>query len=425
MGSHATGQEALLWQARALPWLALAGYAAPAALWESDFFSARLSGYGPETLDREIAAGRLLWYGAGPERIGFCAPEDLDLILETANSDDSNGFDLEGPPGFWDSPRDFWEIKDALGLDIPSCAQKLWDYAWKGLLSADTFEALRRGLERGFIPKGSEENPMSAGNGVQAEWGRPLAGYRSLRRRQVPRALREKWRSGPPILGRWFSLADDAGGLADPLEEEELNRDRVRLLLNRWGVLARPLLEREEANLSWGRLLPAIRRLELSGELVAGRFFQGINSLQFASPSIEKELEAAQAEQGVYWMNAVDPASPAGLDIEGLWNPKVPGNLQVPQLPARAAVSRLCFRGSELIALSLRSGRELRVFIDAEDRDILSALAFTGVPRSGPGSSRKKIQINTVNGASAASSPYAGALKSLGFLPDRGMLILW
>jgi ATP-dependent Lhr-like helicase len=224
-------------------------------------------------------------------------------------------------------------------------------------------------------------------------------------------------------LGRWFSLADDAGGLADPLEEEELNRDRVRLLLNRWGVLARPLLEREVPNLSWHRLLPAIRRLELSGELVAGRFFQGINSLQFASPSIEKELEAADAEQGIYWMNAIDPASPAGLDIAGLEGNLVPGNLQVPKLPARAAVNRLCFRGPELIALSLRSGRELRIFIDAEDQDILSALAFARIPRSG--SARKKLQIDTVNGASAASSPYAGALKSLGFLPDRGMLILW
>jgi ATP-dependent Lhr-like helicase len=108
--------------AGALPWQALAGYAAPAGLWESDFFSARLSGYGPEILDRELAEGRILWYGAGSGRIGFCAPEDLDLVLDAPNPEASNCVGLEGPPGFWDSPRDFWEIKDALGLDIPSCA---------------------------------------------------------------------------------------------------------------------------------------------------------------------------------------------------------------------------------------------------------------------------------------------------------------
>jgi ATP-dependent Lhr-like helicase len=145
---------------------------------------------------------------------------------------------------------------------------------------------------------------------------------------------------------------------------------------------------------------------------VAGRFFSGVDSLQFARPGIERELDAAEAETGLYWMNAADPASPAGLGVSGLDK----------RLPPRMATSRLCFRGAELIAVSARSGRDLKVFIPPEDGDIAAALGFLAAGRSGGG---KKVLIETINGVSAAQSDYAGALKALGFLPDRSCLALW
>jgi ATP-dependent Lhr-like helicase len=236
------------------------------------------------------------------------------------------------------------------------------------------------------------------------------------------------------VPGRWFSLVSGDPLTAigedaeDALDAEELDRRRVRLLLQRWGVLARPLLEREEPAFSWGRLLPAMRRLELAGELTAGRFFSGIDSLQFASPDIGRELEAAEAETGIYWMNAADPASPAGLGIGGL-------DAGSGAYPPRLTTSRLCFRGSALIAVSTRNGRDLRLFIPPEDSDLPEALGFLGVQDSRgaqssravsrPGGGRKKVLIETINGTSAAQSPYADTLKALGFLPDRSYLVLW
>jgi ATP-dependent Lhr-like helicase len=223
--------------------------------------------------------------------------------------------------------------------------------------------------------------------------------------------------------------------MPDSLLEEDLNRDRVRLLLRRWGILCRPLLETEGC-FSWSRLLPAMRRMELAGELVTGRFFGGIHSLQFASPSIVRELEAVEealsaggggggtagtasgttaAGAPVYWMNAADPASPAGWNIEGLDR----------RLPPRTSASRFCFRGAAPAAVSSRSGRELELFIPPDDPGMGGVLSFLTLPRTRACHRVQKITLERINGSSAAESPYAAVLEAGGFIPDRGRLILW
>ncbi|MDR2029560.1 MAG: DEAD/DEAH box helicase [Treponema sp.] len=389
-----------------VPWDALWGYPAPAGLWERDILPVREPAYSGETLDGKIRAGELLWYGTGKERAAFCPPEDMDLA-GGEQLGQGPPFEGRGDPAFFDSPKDFWEIKEALGLDSRSCAEALWQEAWKGRLSADSWEPVRQGLARGFIPREKDPPPI-----------RPLG-----RPKRLPRALRDRWLTGPPVPGRWFSLEPDYGegpprgkwGDFDPLEREELERDRARLLLKRWGILCRPLLERELPHLSWARLLPAIRRLELAGEVMAGRFFEGINSLQFASPEISGELEEAEGETSIYWMNAADPASPAGLSLEGL----------DPRLPPRQQNTRICFRGSELLVIASRGGKHIDLFISPEDPCLEDALAFLTFPGTRAVHPERKITIETINRRSAASGEYAAALKSLGFLPDRGKLILW
>jgi ATP-dependent Lhr-like helicase len=402
---------------KAAPWKALGCFTAPVKLWETEFFPARRPGYTPETLDRAIRQGTLLWYGWGKERGGFCPPEDTELVLP-----EDRGEGLSGPDSaFFNRPRDFWEIKETLGsyrpgMDNRACTELLWEDVWRGRLSADTWEPVRRGVEHGFACQ--EPPPAYAPGSPEAPVPRGYP-YGQIRRR-VPRALREQWRTGAPVRGNWFSIIPDYEGPPDPLDEEELNRDRVRLLLERWGILCRPLVEREslfhpDNFLSWSRLLPSIRRMELAGELTAGRFFSGVNSLQFASPRIIAELEEAENCRGIYWMNATDPASPAGLNIGGL----------DPRLPARTAASRLCFRGQDLIACSGRNGKTLDIFIPPEDPGIGEVLGFICVPRTRAVFPEKKVIIEQINGGPAAQSGYAAALKAAGFISDRGKLYLW
>jgi len=249
----------------------------------------------------------------------------------------------------------------------------------------------------------------------------------------IPRSLRDRWRDGAPVSGRWFSivLVDDVENTMqgqwwdDPLNEEGRNRDRVRLLLARWGILCRPLLEKASSGsplpksnhspFTWSGLLPTMRRMELAGELVAGRFFAGINSLQFASPAIAHELENAEAVDGIYWMNAADPASPSGLDIEGL----------DPRLPDRQQSSRIYFRGAQLIAVSNRNGKEQLIFIAPDDPGIPALLDLIKIPRTRKVLPDNKIIVDTINNKTAGQSEYAKVFQDCGFVSDRGRLCLW
>jgi ATP-dependent Lhr-like helicase len=392
----------------------LYGWTAPAKLWETEILCARNSLYNSEKLNGEIREGRLLWYGNGKERIGFCPPEDLDLCLEyqpCKKDETSKDMQKDKPlnmaqlvsSSFFNRLRDFWEIKNELGVNNRSCAEALWNEVWKSNLTADCLDPVRKGIEFGFIPKEIEN--------IQS--GEPSLPFG--RQRRIPSALKNQWKTGAPVLGNWFSLLTEEQYASDPLEEDAINRDRVRLLLGRYGILCRPLLEHETPVFSWSKLLPAMRRMELAGELVTGRFFAGINSLQFASPSIASELEQAESNNNFFWMNAIDPASPAGLEIEDLGHP----------LCARSANNRLYYKGANLICISSKNSKELQILIKAGDPDILNLIAMLKIPRTRNITPENKILVEKINGQQAAQSEYGECFKSVGFVSDRGRLILW
>jgi ATP-dependent Lhr-like helicase len=382
----------------------LYAWTAPAKIWETEILCARNAAYEPERLNRELREGRLVWYGAGRERIGFCRPEDLDLVSESKKNEQTTSAmtHLLASP-FFNRPRDFWEIKNELAIDSRACAEALWCEVWQGALTADSFDPVRRGIEFGFVPK-EIDIPQAV------EPVRPFG-----RQPRIPGALKNRWRNGAPVHGNWFSLLMEEDGAGGPIEEDALNRDRVRLLLDRWGILCRPLLEHEAAPFSWSKLLPAMRRMELAGELAAGRFFAGINSLQFASLSIAAELEQAENFGGIYWINAQDPASPAGLEIEGLDYP----------LCARSANNRLYFRGACLIAVSVKNGKELQILIEAGDPDISQLIGLLKIPRTRVVMPENKITNEKINGEIAGRSNYAACFKEQGYVSDRGKLIFW
>ncbi len=127
-------------------------------------------------------------------------------------------------------------------------------------------------------------------------------------------------------------------------------------------------LQRELPQLKWASLFRALRMLELGGEVVAGHFVTGVVGLQFASHQTIRRLREGLGEDRIWWVNAVDPASPCALGLE----------LPTWPLPRRVPGNHLVFHGR-------RSRCGLRAARRRTDDS------------SGPGSSRSSV-LSRVHG---------------------------
>ncbi|HKP98540.1 MAG TPA: DEAD/DEAH box helicase [Fibrobacteria bacterium] len=372
----------------------LLGYPAPAAAWETDILPARAMPYLPSRLDELFRDSDLLWFGAGKEKTAFAFPEDLELFPPPAGE--------EAPPLSPDRRQvleilraaapgrlDFQAIAARCPLPSDRIGAALWDLAWLGLISNDTFAALRKGVETGF----KTALPPAAGESGGAS----------------PRRRFQRWKAVRPMAGSWQALnrAPDtrAGGAADALEQEELAKDRVRQALRRYGLLFRELLAHELPALQWPALFRSLRLLELSGEALSGHFFAGIPGLQFISPQALRLIESGLPGEAVYWMSAADPASPCALGLEGL--PYA--------LPPRLGSTHLVFHGSELALTSRRLGRDLAIRVPPRHQYLPGYLGALRQLVDRTFLPVKALEVETVNGEPVAGSPYMDDLLDAGF----------
>ena len=172
--------------------------------------------------------------------------------------------------------------------------------------------------------------------------------------------------------------------------------------MQRYGILFRELLGRELPAFQWSRLFRTLRIMELSGEVLSGQFFTGISGLQFISPIAFRELRDGLPEDAIFWMNAIDPASPCGLGLEDLKG----------QLPARRASSHLVYHGSRVVVISQRNGAELEIRVPADHPKLHEYLAFLGVLLTRQFSPRRAVTVESINGEPAVGSPYAKLLEN-------------
>jgi ATP-dependent Lhr-like helicase len=360
-------------------WEKLFGVGLPARMWEEEVFPARLDGYRGAWLDSLFGGSALVWFGCGRERIGFCFREDLELFTDPHPDQGAIDGVFPGAAGKYG----FWELLDNSGFSTLVLSEKLWRLAWEGSVSNDSFQTIRRGIENRFRAEDTgKERPVRTG-------ARRLA---SAANRSFSR-----WQASRPASGYWFRLP--AGSDRDALDEEELNRDKIRQLLARYGVLFREILESEIPTLRWGKLFRSLRIMELSGEVVTSRFFEGVPGLQFASAQAFGELGGKLDEDAVYWMNAADPASLCGVALESMKG----------LLPSRVPGTHLVFR---------RQARDLEFKVPAGEERIKEYLGFIRVLASRDARPMPAVHVETINGEPAAASSYKDALISFGFTED-------
>lgn len=381
----------------------------PADIWESDVFPSRIDSYQASFLDTIIQEGDLCWVVTGKQRIAFCFQTDWDMMQhppkeETEPAEDGEAFPeslymqtlLEGKEGRFH----FTGLQQMSGRTPAELAEAIWQAVWSGYLSNDSFASLRKGIENRFrfIPVLHQES-------IQVRRGRRSAG----------RAAFAQWKDTLPYAGNWY-LVPDAGPSDDLIEQEELNKDRVRLLLERYGLIFRELLARELPQFFWRALFRSLRLMELSGEILAGFFFKGITGPQFISQQAFRALQQPFPETAVYWMCAADPASLCGLQIESL----------KPSLPRRLSTTHLVFRGSELMLVSERSGKSLNIHCPPDDPRLQAYLAPLKHLLYRSFMPYKQIVIEEINQEAAAGSPYLDALKiSFEVLPEFKKITLY
>jgi ATP-dependent Lhr-like helicase len=398
---------------------ALSGFPAPAGLWETQILPARVEGYRPEYLDELLSNGEFLWFGTGPRSLAFCPLEEYEAFARsTASVLIRSGT----------HPVDAWQIKDSTGLPLAELEEKIWEEAWCGAISSTSFEPVRRAAAAGFKRiSASAGKESSKASGLRQNETRDR---RTEARRRIPLALAARWRSGAPIAGTWFALTVEDGQKPDRAGELELATTRVRAVIRRYGIIVRAILGQELPEAAWSALFPAIRRLELAGELIAGRFFDGIDGLQFMGRDAFSLFMQGTSPGRIYSLNACDPASLAGTTIPDLSSaldtiPCLSPEANRVSIPSRLVSNHFCALDGELACVSRRSYHELDIALQADDPRLKYALQFLLEAKRRTVHPERRIVVSRINGEAAAITPYADTLLAMGFEADRGILTLW
>ncbi|MFC2027146.1 DEAD/DEAH box helicase [Chloroflexota bacterium] len=364
-------------------------YPTDVARWETEIFPARMKSYSTSLLDTIVQEGDLRWIGSSKEQVAFCFESDIDLIQaenhQKADEKSDSGKVNKLFPKL-EGRYDFSTLMRALDVRPDELSNQLWEAVWQGDVTNDTFASLRKGIDNRFkVPSVIPEQQRSRNRG----------------RRSGIRASFTRWKGSLPFAGNWFRLPTP--DLSDDLIElEERNKDRVRLLLDRYGILFRQLLVNESPTFRWPSIFRSLRLMELSGEILSGYFFDGIPGPQFISHRAFRAMQRNLPENAVYWINAADPISLCGMQIDSL----------KAMLPKRVSSTHLVFRGKDLVLVSQRNGKVLTLNATPDDPRMTEYLDVLRHLLSRPFQPIRRINIEKINGEHAASSPYVDVLRT-------------
>jgi ATP-dependent Lhr-like helicase len=199
----------------------------------------------------------------------------------------------------------FGEIVQHSGLLQSRVEQALGELAAQGWVTADSFEGLRALL----LPQ---------------EKRAPFGDIDRKRRHRIISSIEH---AGRWSLLRKFSAAAD-GNIQHSTFNAEHSMDRsdealeefARVLLRRYGVMFRRLLERESLKVSWFELGRVYRRLEARGEIRGGHFVTGVSGEQFALPEaigLLRSLRKAKPTGELIMLSAADPLNLIGILTPG------------------------------------------------------------------------------------------------------------
>ncbi|MEM7446848.1 MAG: DEAD/DEAH box helicase [Myxococcota bacterium] len=381
----------------------LEGLAVPFSELETQLLPERVPGFLPRMLDDLGASGYLVWVGhgslgKGDGKVALYRRDQVARLLD--------------PP---ETPEDLSSVhKNILSIlrsrgacflgDLIAAQREtseadlraaLWDLAFRGLITSDTFEALRQ-LRSG----------TSASKARSSKRGRPrIPGRRGLSRASA------KTLSG----GRW--------GLVEHLIFGEVpNTERVHaravMLLSRYGIVSRQVAAIEHLPGGFSPIYQVLRHMEEIGKVRRGHFVEGLVGAQFAFPGAVDRMRALREDdQTVAVLSAVDPANPCGVFVP--W-PDPSDNHRGPRRAAGNSV--VIVDGHPALYLEIKAKR-LRTFPAAKEASLLKR-ALAELHRLAARAHRTMLRVDWIDGKPARESPLLEALRAAGFEADhRGVFL--
>ena len=141
--------------------------------------------------------------------------------------------------------------------------------------------------------------------------------------------------------------------------------------------------------------------MELSGEVLAGCFFEEIPGPQFISHRAFRTLQR-EPSHAVFWISAVDPISPCGLPLPTLRA----------ELPHRVAANHLIYHGSRLVVVSNRNGKALKINVPHDDPELVRYIGYLRHLLERPFQSVRQLTVETINDREAARTDYVDAFRT-------------
>ena len=195
-------------------------------------------------------------------------------------------------------------------------------------------------------------------------------------------------------------------------DSEEVRAEMIaRQWLERYGVVTRDWWRRERPPISWRAIYHELRRLEYRGEIRRGYFVKGLGGAQFAMPHAVERLRGAATDSDPPFivMAASDPANAYSLTLEHVDRD--------PLGRPRGSGALLVTRAGRIIIAVEGRGRRLGFAADlttAEATDAVRELV-AHLSRGERTRRRRGIQVETIDGRPALTSPYIVALQAAGF----------
>jgi ATP-dependent Lhr-like helicase len=316
-----TGAQAL---ARVLQ--QLEGFSVPASAWESDVLPGRIDLYTATDLDRLCGGGQFIWarlpnknkIHSGPVKatpVAFLEREHALLWLGLSVAVDTTELSstaqtiltcLQTRGALF-----FIDMVQHTGLLRTQVETALGELAANGLINSDSFTGLRALITpTNKRPAFSRRSQHRVYSGVLNDIDN--AGRWSL----MPKLSLPSHDNNAGQTGSWLDT---------PYETLE---HIAQVLLQRYGVVFRKLLERESLLPPWRELLYVYRRLEARGEIRGGRFVDGFSGEQFALPEAAGALRKTRDTQNdrLQVISAADPLNLTGIILPGERVPAMTNN---------------------------------------------------------------------------------------------------